>query len=346
MPASTTMGLSRAPTPTRTFERKMQKAQRNRVAAAASTSDAPRQLWSEPECRDLLVVGPGVLGSRVAVGWLVKYPGAVVVGQTNTDASHDGLESLGVYPRVKNFDADDATAGRTFPYVVFSAPPSGSEDYPGEVESALKYWDGKGCFVFTSSSAVYANEAGEGCDEDSPVYEIGTNPRVDRLLKAEKVVLDAGGSVCRLAGLYHSERGAHKYFLKTPKLDSRADALVNLIHYEDAASLCVAALASKSKSSVFLGTDGVPVTRGDIAKLSIESGAYKDAVSPEFTAVDGPMGRSMTNPRTRSSLGWSPKYESFQAFMTSHGALDTYSPRYKPERPRFSPTGRPHQKGA
>ena len=192
MPASTTMGLSRAPTPTRTFERKMQKAQRNRVAAAASTSDAPRRLWSEPECRDLLVVGPGVLGSRVAVGWLAKYPGAVVVGQTNTDASHEGLESLGVYPRVKNFDADDATAGRTFPYVVFSAPPSGSEDYPGEVESALKYWDGKGCFVFTSSSAVYANEAGEGCDEDSPVYEIGTNPRVDRLLTAERLFSTPG----------------------------------------------------------------------------------------------------------------------------------------------------------
>ena len=88
-----------------------------------------------------------------------------------------------------------------------------------------------------------------------------------------KVVLDAGGVVCRLAGLYHSQRGAHKYFIKTPRLDSRADALVNLIHYEDAAELCIAALMSHTKSTVFLGTDGVPVTREAIARLAVNSGA-------------------------------------------------------------------------
>ena len=175
--------------------------------------------------------------------------------------------------RTKDFPSDDPSAGRSFAYVIFCAPPSGSEDYPGELRDALKYWNGRGTFVFTSSSAVYKNEDGAECDETSEVYDLGESPRVDRLLNAEKVVLDAGGVVCRLAGLYHSQRGAHKYFIKTPRLDSRADALVNLIHYEDAAELCIAALMSHTKSTVFLGTDGVPVTREAIARLAVNSGA-------------------------------------------------------------------------
>jgi nucleoside-diphosphate-sugar epimerase len=314
----------------------------HRVSATAVSSERAAATSSSSHNRDALIVGPGVLGTAIACDWLRAFPGAVVVGQTNTTNSHVGLTKSGMHARVKDFKKDDASANRVFDYVVFSAPPSGSEDYPAEVAAALKYWSGKGSFVFTSSSAVYANETGEACDEDSAIYEIGTNPRVDRLLRAERVVLDAGGVVCRLAGLYHSERGAHKYFLKTPTLDSRADALVNLIHYEDAASLCVAALATDSKSTIFLGTDGVPVTRGAIAKLTLESGAYPDGVEPVFTKTDGPLGREMSNAHTRARLHWTPKYESFEAFMTTHGAIDTYSPRYAPTRARFIPTGRPH----
>ena len=315
-----------------------------RLALASSSAAGSRAPTSSAQAKDLLVVGPGVLGTKICQQWLQKFPGAVVVGQTNTDASHAGLVSVGVAPRVKAFDADEPSANRTFPYVVFSAPPSGSEDYVAEVRSALKYWNKEGAFVFTSSSAVYANEAGEACDETSKVYEVGESPRVDRLLLAERAVLDAGGLVCRLAGLYHSERGAHKYFLKAPSLDSRADALVNLIHYEDAASLCVAALNSGSSSTVYLGTDGVPVTRGDIATLTLASGAYADGAAPVFTKTDGPLGRAMSNPWTRAQLNWQPRYASFKEFMTSGDALDSYSPRNTTTKSSvgFVPSGRPH----
>ena len=120
--------------------------------------------------RDLLVVGPGVLGSLVCQRWLSvsatdprlssapgtqppslgfsvtppasstrrsdilvpvsvqKFPAASVVGQTNTDNSHDRLLSIGVFPRLKEKAGDER-----YPFVVFSAPPSGSEDYAAEV---------------------------------------------------------------------------------------------------------------------------------------------------------------------------------------------------------------------
>lgn len=40
--------------------------------------------------------------------------------------------------------------------------------------------------------------------QDSPVVPIGKSPRTDVLLRAEEVVLESGGCVVRLAGLYIS----------------------------------------------------------------------------------------------------------------------------------------------
>lgn len=44
------------------------------------------------------------------------------------------------------------------------------------------------------------------CDESSPVAKLGVNERTDRLLAAEQAVLEAGGCVVRLVGLYHAQR--------------------------------------------------------------------------------------------------------------------------------------------
>ena len=44
----------------------------------------------------------------------------------------------------------------------------------------------------------------------------------------------------RCVGLYHSNRGAHTFFLKKGELDRSGEAIINLIHYEDAAGLAQA----------------------------------------------------------------------------------------------------------
>lgn len=38
---------------------------------------------------DLLIVGPGVLGSLIGKLWSEHHTGAVVIGQTNTETNHD-----------------------------------------------------------------------------------------------------------------------------------------------------------------------------------------------------------------------------------------------------------------
>ena len=61
-----------------------------------------------------------------------------------------------------------------------------------------------------------------------------------RLLFGERAALDAGGCVVRLVGLYHALRGAHTFFLRAGEVDRWGGYIINLIHYEDAASLCLA----------------------------------------------------------------------------------------------------------
>uniref|UniRef100_A0A2P2KDI6 Uncharacterized protein n=1 Tax=Rhizophora mucronata TaxID=61149 RepID=A0A2P2KDI6_RHIMU len=150
---------------------------------------------------DLLIVGPGVLGRLVAEKWREEHPGCQIYGQTATTDHHEELINIGINPSLKGTEAT-----RQYPYVIFCAPPSRSLDYPGDVREATLSWNGEGSFLFTSSSAPYdCNDNGQ-CNEDSPVVTIGRSPRTDLLLKAEQVVLESGGSVVRLAGLYISFR--------------------------------------------------------------------------------------------------------------------------------------------
>ncbi len=303
------------------------------------------RLYDTPDCRNLLVVGPGVLGSLVCQKWLEMFPAAIVVGQTNSTKNHERLEKMGITARTEGaFEYFDP---KSFPYVVFSAPPSGSDDYPGEIKKALEKWNGKNRhsgFCFTSSSAVFPDNI--DCDDDTATLNLGKNPRADRLLNAENVVFEHENrkkeneirdnnereegkdkyyknraAVLRLAGLYHSSRGAHTYFIKAGTIDSRPDALVNCIHYEDAADLVVKVLLREdAQRNIFLGCDGHPITREDVATCALESGCFDDDgeekhIKPKFTKSEGPVGRRMTCKGTEKALDWTPKYTSFRDFF-------------------------------
>eukprot|EP00891_Asterochloris_glomerata_P002053 jgi/Astpho2/2053/Aster-00549 len=273
----------------------------------------------------LLVVGPGVLGSYAGILWQQQHPGARVIGQTNSQSNHDRqaeqLLRMGIQPRLKQ----DAGPEK-FPYVLFSAPPSGSDDYPGEVAKAVDLWDGSGGFVFTSSAGLYTVEDGSHCNEDSPTAKIGSSDRTDRLLKAEQAVLQAGGNVVRFVGLYHADRGAHTFFIRQGKVARWGGYTVNLIHYEDAASLSIAALKAAAKGSrgqMYVGADGSPVTFQDMIDAALASGRFKGSV--EFTGAEGnSKGKLMSNKRTQEKLDWAPKYHSFEEFMAA-GGKDSYS---------------------
>ncbi|KXG32499.1 uncharacterized protein LOC8075362 [Sorghum bicolor] len=258
---------------------------------------------------DLLIVGPGVLGRIVAEMWKQEYPGCKVCGQTATTDHHSELTDIGIIPSLKR-----SVAGPKFPNVIFCAPPYRSEDYAGDLRIAASNWNGEGSFLFTSSTAVYDCSDNGFCGEDSPCVSIGQSPRTDVLLKAENVVLEAGGCVLRLAGLYKSDRGPHVYWLSKGTLDVRPDHILNLIHYEDAASLAIAIMKKRLRSRIFVGCDNEPLSRLEIMDRVNRSGKFETQFQG-FTGTDGPLGKRMENSKTRAELGWQPKYPSFTEFL-------------------------------
>uniref|UniRef100_A0A0D9Y8J2 NAD-dependent epimerase/dehydratase domain-containing protein n=1 Tax=Oryza glumipatula TaxID=40148 RepID=A0A0D9Y8J2_9ORYZ len=220
---------------------------------------------------DLLIVGPGVLGRLVAEKWQEEHPGCKVFGQTASTDHHNELSNIGIIPSLKG-----STFPQKVPYVIFCAPPSRSDDYPGDVRVAASNWTGEGSFVFTSSTALYDCSDNELCNEDCPSVPIGRSPRTDVLLKAENVVLEAGGC--------------------------------------DAASLAIAIMKKGYRGRIFLGCDNKPLSRQEIMDSVNRSGKF-DTKFQGFTGTDGPLGKKMENSRTRSEIGWEPKYPSFTEFL-------------------------------
>ncbi|CAD6238461.1 unnamed protein product [Miscanthus lutarioriparius] len=277
---------------------------------AAVSSLSPRSIGNN----DLLIVGPGVLGRIVAEMWKQEYPGCKVYGQTATTDHHSELTDIGIIPSLKG-----SVPGPKFPYVIFCAPPYRSEDYAGDLRVAATNWNGEGSFLFTSSTAVYDCSDNGFCSEDSPCVPIGQSPRTDVLLKAENVVLEAGGCVLRTDAIfldfhYKSDRGPHVYWLSKGTLDVRPDHVLNLIHYEDAASLAIAIMKKRLRSRIFVGCDNEPLSRLDIMDRVNRSGKF-DTQFQGFTGTDGPLGKRMENSKTQAELGWQPKYPSFTEFL-------------------------------
>ena len=216
-----------------------------------------------------------------------------------------------------------------------------------------------GMMVFTSSAGVYAAQEGSCYEYDDvagtrSVSGSGTSTsgsqRITRLLDAEYNTTNKGGCVVRLAGLYHITRGAHSFYLsklrkslsdnggnENGNVDASGQTLLNLIHYDDAASLVIAALLRGSSGGIYVGADMHPISRQEMMQLTIRSGlnCKSEEVKPilavsaeeERPMLDGlesffsgpksgvPLGKELNNVKTKTDLDWEPQYSSFETFM-------------------------------
>jgi nucleoside-diphosphate-sugar epimerase len=182
-------------------------------------------------------------------------------------------------------------------------------------------------FHCDSIIALFTSSYGDASDggtvtEDSPTADPETNPRAGRLIRAEEACLKNGGCCLRLAGLYSLERGAHNYWMTSGKdVAGRADGIINLLHYDDAAGACVAALdagADKVRGKVFLVSDGNPTTRQGICESAMKAKVYADAKMPTFLGNESDAkGKVYDGSTTNAALNWKPKYVSFDEYMAS-----------------------------
>ena len=176
----------------------------------------------------------------------------------------------------------------------------------------------------------YGPGDGETVSETTPI-PVATSPRTLRLLKAELNVIAAGGCVLRLAGLYTLERGAHNYWLDVNKSKGQVKGskggIINLLHYDDAAGSCVAALKKGDggvdnenhtdiNGKVFLISDGHPTTRIGICESALKSKTYSGLDMPSFGEDDsGGKGKIYDGHWSNDVLSWDPVYSSFDEFM-------------------------------
>lgn len=267
------------------------------------------------EPKDLLVVGAGVLGRRVAKLWRQEMPQAKVVAATLTEAHHGELREEGLEPIL----ASDLDKSRRFAQVVFCAPPSRSSDYGAAVAEALAALAEGGMAVFTSSASVFAEDSGQTVDESGALSDSSS---AQRMLSAEAAVAGKG-AVLRLAGLYDLDRGPHSYWLKVGVVKGAPAGLINLVHYDDAASAVVKALQAKIRE-VFVVADGQPLSRREICEAAVASKRYGEkATMPRFEApaelpMGGANGKRLDAGKARQQLGWQPRYASFAEFMAAH----------------------------
>ncbi|EME28001.1 uncharacterized protein Gasu_45020 [Galdieria sulphuraria] len=269
----------------------------------------------------LLIIGAGELGKRIAFQWKSRFASqSRVVGETRTSRNHSELNQMGVEPRLRQDPQPEP-----FSYVVFCASPRGNSSYVDEVRRAISLWKGDGNFVFTSSGSVYQQNNGEMVDERTATASVqDSNASSQALLIAcENEVLQSGGNVIRLAGLYSKERGAHAYWLRTGQVKGNPTALVNLIHYDDAANLVICVLCRQDlRSEILLGCDSHPISKQDICRWGQKLDIYRNLPFPSFVDNhDSGKGKIYNNTFTRTTLSeWSCKYKSFEDFVVQQNS--------------------------
>lgn len=169
----------------------------------------------------------------------------------------------------------------------------------------------KSSLLFTSSTSVYHQTDGSEVDESST-----TEPKRETsqlLLEAENIVIDGGGTVARLAGLYGPDRSVvwRKFRTNEAIIEEDGRRILNQINVHDAARACLF-LLENSATGIFNISDNIPLTQ-----LETYQGLSQilDKPLPPTGEKNTSRKRAWTHKKVLNSkltnLGWQPKYQSF-----------------------------------
>ncbi|MEQ1946966.1 MAG: NAD-dependent epimerase/dehydratase family protein [Bryobacteraceae bacterium] len=203
------------------------------------------------ETLDILILGCGYTGQRVAKRFLSK--GARVTVTTRTP---EKLASLGAEAITVNQLSKHVCPGML---VLHSIPPEGS----GNVLEALS--GNAARVVYLSSTAVYGNET--AVDENTPVDPSTESARAR--IDAEQEIAQGPWStlVLRPAAIYGPGRGVQESIQRGEH--SLSDRYVSRIHVDDLAAHAEAALLS-SLTGAYPVADEEPCTSREIAEFCAE----------------------------------------------------------------------------
>lgn len=219
--------------------------------------------------QQILIAGCGDVGNRL--GRLLLEAGHEVLGIRRQ------LDAL--YPGIRGVNADLKTGAglEKLPTgcdtLVFAAAGAGRDEaayrqlYVDGLSRTLERMPQVRRVLFTSSTAVYAQDDGCWVDEASPTMPVRFNGKV--MLEAEAVTLKAaGGQVLRLGGLYGPGRERLLRLVEAGKpCVEHPPRYTNRIHCEDAARAAYYLLSSGPAPEtvpVVLGVDDAPAAEHEV----------------------------------------------------------------------------------
>ena len=168
-------------------------------------------------------------------------------------------------------------------------------------------------FIFTGSTSVYAQTDGAVVSEGSPAQPGRETGRI--LRAAEDLVLAAGGTVARLAGIYGADRWVllRKFLAGEAVIEDDGLRWLNQIHRADAASALGFLLEPAIPAGIYNVSDGTPVTQREVYAAFGEH--FRRPLPPngprEVHRKRGWTHKQVSNAKLRA-LGWTPLYPSFR----------------------------------
>jgi len=281
-------------------------------------------LSATPDC-DLLIIGCGYLGERVATRW--QEHGRTLAVLSRSTARADDFRRRGWCSVVGDVcirdSLDTLPSARVVLWAVGydrSATHSQEAVYVDGLVNASEALKGRcDTFVYISSSSVYGQTDGSWVDESSPTIPV--QPGGMCCLRAEELLRERQPGEClrilRLSGIYGPNRLLSRVaaLQAGEPLTGSPDAWLNLIHVDDGVEAIEAVVETQglSEFETFLVSDDRPLTRGDYyARLAELVGAPVPRFDEDQTARRGSGGlnKRCSNQKLKSMSSWQPRYPS------------------------------------
>lgn len=287
-----------------------------------------------------LIIGCGYLGRSLAAKLIAE--GQTVYGTTRSFDHAPALTGLGVQPLVVSV-TQPVTFAAMRPaleagsldvyYMVPPGRPGRRSGHPtprqtvlggiAHMVKQLRYADTHRALL-VSSSAVYGQRDGQHVDADTEPEPSSERGRL--LLEGERLWLAAGDGyrVVRLAGLYGPHRviGMSAVSQNAP-LVGDPQALLNLIHADDAIALLLAMMRADHAGRIELGCDGHPVARieyyaylAELLKVPpprvLDDASAAEGLGLNLERLRRSSSKALDNIATCRRTGWSPYYPTFR----------------------------------
>jgi nucleoside-diphosphate-sugar epimerase len=267
----------------------------------------------------VLIAGCGYVGKATAL--LFHESGWDVEGWTRSLDSAEQLSGLPLIARAIDIrDRDEVlSAAGKFDRIIHCASSGGDANeyrrvYFGGAQNLLDVFAGTP-LLFTSSTSVYAQRDGSWVTESDPAEPVHESGRI--LRETEQLVLEHGGVVARLAGIYGPGRSFLLQQMLAGKavIDPERDRFVNEVHRDDIAA-ALFLLARSGGAEIYNVVDDQPILLSESYKWLASE--LKLAAPPTGTVVKsrkrGDSDKRVSNKKLRA-LGWTPRYATFQEAM-------------------------------